>query len=166
MSNRQWTDEALEQAYMLWAYVNEHNLTKTSEDTDIPLRTLQYHKRKAEWDKRYEAETAEVAGFAFAYGLNELRLGISAAAQSLVKDASNSALLHSERLASQKLLFSLLVHSPDSASQVPGHVSLIDARSIHLPPNDVNAVDPSKVNIRAIEANIANANAQQNRRSR
>jgi hypothetical protein len=152
MERTQWTVEQLEDAYMSWAYEHGHNLAATSRSTGIPLRTLQYHKARARWDERYSAETAEVADFALGYGLDELRLGISAAALQLVKDASNDTLLPSERLASQKLLFSLLVHNPEGHSYTgPQHISLIDARRVELPASP----DPQSISSRAIEQNLA-----------
>jgi hypothetical protein len=161
MTQQRWTVEELEDAYMRWAYECEKNLTDTAELTGIPLRTLQYHKAKDNWDERYSAETSEIAGLAFTYGLNELRLGISAAALALVRDASSSTLQHSERLASQKLLFSLMLSSPTSESPATSHLSLIDARSIHLPPN---SSDANVISARAIEANLAVANEAQSKR--
>lgn len=158
-----WTDEQLEEAYMTWAYKLSHNLTHTAEETGIPLRTLAYHKKEKRWDERYAGETAEIAGLAFEYGLNELRLGISAAALQLVSDASNKSLEHSQRLASQRLLFSMMISGTGSDHTGPTHVSLIDARHVSLPPNTDS---PSLVSSRAIEANISRAIDAQSRSRR
>lgn len=158
-----WTDEQLEEAYMTWAYKLSHNLTHTAEETGIPLRTLAYHKRNAKWDERYAAETAEIAGLAFEYGLNELRLGISAAALQLVKDSSDNTLEHAQRLASQRLLFSMMIGGAGPEHAGPTHVSLIDARQVQLPPNNDH---PSLVSSRAIEANISRAIDAQSRSRR
>ena len=162
MSGRQWTEEDREEAYMTWAYANEKNLAKTCRDLNIPERTGQYWKKEYEWDSRYAAETADIAGLAFEYGLNELRLGISAAALSLVKDASNANLEHHERLASQKLLFQLMIGSTDALPKIPTHLSLIDARSITLPAGSIN--DSNVIAARAIEANLSHANDLQSKR--
>jgi hypothetical protein len=166
MTGIQWTQEQREDAYMRWAYEYNKNLTETARQLDIPLRTVQYWKSKDHWDSRYAAETAEIAGFAFTYGLDELRLGVSAAALQLVKDASNPALQHSERLASQRLLFSMMVSNIGSENAGPTHISLIDARSIHNPPSLPNSNDPDLISSRAIEANITKANELQSRNRR
>ena len=154
-------DEVYEDAYMRWAYELNKNLTETSKATGIPLRTLQYHKRNDRWDERYEAETAEVAGLAFTYGMNELRLGVSAAALQLVKDASNPALQHSERLQSQKLLFAIVANTHTEDMKAPSHISLIDARQVHLNASDREAGEIARL---GMQANVNEAIMAQTKR--
>jgi hypothetical protein len=152
------TDDEWEDAYFRWAYECERNLTKTSELTGIPLRTLTYHKAKHEWDERYASETTSIAEFALEGGLNELRLGIGTAALQLVRDASNPNLHPEDRLASQKLLFSLVTNTLRTEGMQPNHLSLIDARSISVLPNDIsNKVSATQ----AIEANLSAALTEQ-----
>lgn len=143
------SDEEYEDAYMVWAYQNNRNLTKTAQDTGIPLRTLQYRKRMDGWDSRYAAESGEVAGFAFEYGMNELRLGVSSAALQLVRDASNPDSLPSDRLASQKLLFAIIANTHTEDMKAPSHISLIDARSITIPPNNLQPGDLARMSMQA-----------------
>ncbi len=147
-----------EEAYQRWAYEFHRNGTKTSEATGIPLRTLSYHKAKHGWDERYASESSNIAAFALEGGLNELRLGISSATLQLVKDASNEALEPSDRLASQKLLFSLVTNQLRNDNQGPNSLSLIDARSITVTPNELSN---ATLATQALESNLSAALAEQ-----
>lgn len=159
MSNRQWTDEEIEEAYEYWAWASDDSLRGTGEYLGIPERTIRNWHKQYEWGKRKKLAQAELAEPAVGEARVELKLGLSDMVKQLIADATNPKANHRDRLESQRFLAQLTFGGEYDLKQGQTFISLTEAKHIHLAGAGVST--PSVQELRrqasqAIEANVSN----------
>lgn len=150
-----WTDEDLEAAFYTWAKEAKKDMARTSEITGIPERTLYYHKKTRDWERKYRTEVLGMAGDAAAVAKAEFTLLFGAAVSRLSKMLEDDKASHQDQRENIKLLRDLVFGSEPDEKERP--LTLIDARSIVAQVKDQNPLNRA---MEAIEANIAEANDQ------
>lgn len=146
-------------AFMYWAGEAGKSIPKVARDLGIADSTVRYWHKAMDWEGQYQERLRELAAGSIETGINELKLGVSAAARRLVKMLNNDDTPDNEQRENIRLYFDLLRGSFTNDNS-PASLTLIDARSIMQHSTDQldNREAQLSAAARAIEARVIDAN--------
>ena len=159
-------NDKAEAAYVFWASEGERNIRATAQHFETNERTVYYWKLHYGWDKRWADSLREFSEDAVVVAKTQLKMGLSAAADRLVRIIASEKTSDRDAILAVKVLFTA-AHGLADAQGVK-YQTLIDARQVLRKAEateDYTVQELKQMASAAIEANLA-ATARSTRRVR